>query len=108
MRHEVRLTAGAKADLRAIRDWMASVRDEEDADRLIETLGALAERLAEFPERGAFPPELLTLGIRRYRQLLHHPYRLIYRVEGQVVFVVLIADGRRDMRTLLSRRLLTG
>jgi toxin ParE1/3/4 len=34
------------------------------------------------------------------------PYRVIYRVLGNVVHVFLIADGRRDMQTLLHRRLL--
>ena len=34
------------------------------------------------------------------------PYRVIYRIMGKRVFVYLIADGRRDMPTLLERRLL--
>ena len=34
------------------------------------------------------------------------PYRLIYRVSEQDVVVFVIADGRRDMQSLLTRRLL--
>ena len=36
------------------------------------------------------------------------PYRIIYReIEDDVyVYVLVIADGRRDMRALLERRLL--
>ena len=34
------------------------------------------------------------------------PYRVIYRVIGKQVIIYLIADGRRDMQSLLSRRLL--
>ena len=34
------------------------------------------------------------------------PYRIIYRVMGDGVYVLVIADGRRDMRALLQRRLL--
>ncbi len=34
------------------------------------------------------------------------PYRIIYRVERRTVYPYLIADGRCDMQTLLSRRLL--
>jgi toxin ParE1/3/4 len=33
---------------------------------------------------------------------------VIYRVFGDRVFIHLIADGRRDMQTLLARRLLGG
>lgn len=36
------------------------------------------------------------------------PYRLVYRVAGERVYVYLIADGRRDMQSLLARRLLAG
>lgn len=45
------------------------------------------------------------LGIREYREVFFKPYRIIYRVIGTNVYVLLIADGRRDMRTLLQRRL---
>ncbi|MDO9351029.1 MAG: type II toxin-antitoxin system RelE/ParE family toxin, partial [Deltaproteobacteria bacterium] len=31
---------------------------------------------------------------------------IIYRVMDKIVYVLLIADGRRDMQTLLQRRLL--
>jgi hypothetical protein len=34
------------------------------------------------------------------------PYRIIYRIIGEYVYVMLIADGRRDMQALLQRRLL--
>jgi len=34
------------------------------------------------------------------------PYRVIYRIMENQVFVYLIADARRDMQTLLERRLL--
>jgi toxin ParE1/3/4 len=66
----------------------------------------VAESLATFPERGSHPQELLALGIREYRQSFFKPYRVIYRVIGKQVIIYVIADGRRDMQALLSRRLL--
>ena len=50
--------------------------------------------------------ELLQLGIREYRQAHFKSYRLIYRVAGKQVFIYMIADGRRDMQMLLTRRML--
>jgi toxin ParE1/3/4 len=58
------------------------------------------------PERGDYPKELLALGIREYRQTSLKPYRVIYRVAGSQVIIYLIADGRRDMQSVLTRRLL--
>ncbi len=31
---------------------------------------------------------------------------LIYRIENETVYIYLIVDGRRDMQTLLQRRML--
>jgi toxin ParE1/3/4 len=39
--------------------------------------------LAESPERGVCPKELLSLGIREYREIFFKPYRIIYRVMGR-------------------------
>jgi toxin ParE1/3/4 len=49
---------------------------------------------------------LLDLGIKDYRQELFKPYRLIYRLMGHDVVVFVIADGLRDLQSLLARRLL--
>ena len=73
-------------------------------DRLLE----VTENLTTFPERGSQPKELRLLGIKEYRQAFFKPYRIIYRVIDEQVVVYVIADGRRDMQTLLSRRLLGG
>ena len=56
---------------------------------------------------GAFPAELLALGIKRYRQVFFKPYRVIYRVLDDNVAVMLIVDGRRNLKSLLERRLLS-
>ena len=62
--------------------------------------------LSEFPERGVYPKELLALGIRGYREIFLKPYRILCRVVKNGVHVLLIVDGRRDMQSLLQRRLL--
>ena len=52
------------------------------------------------------PKELRSLGIRDYRQSFFKPYRVIYRIVNEHVVVYLSANGRRDMQSLLARRLL--
>ncbi len=105
-RFEVLLTEGAERDIEEIYDHVAEFDSPAKAEQLLRRVLATAERLARFPERGAWPKELLALGIREYRQTVIRPYRVIYRVIGKRVFVYLIADARRDMQSLLARRLL--
>jgi toxin ParE1/3/4 len=68
----------------------------------------VVESLSRFPERGSHPKELLSLGIKEYRQTFFKPYRLVYRITDRKVTIYLIVDGRRDMQAVLARRLLGG
>ncbi len=103
---EVLLTAGAEQDLESICEYIAQFDSPAQADHVLEQLVRAAQKLATYPERGSHPKELLTLGIREYRQVAFKPYRIIYRVLGNKVYVSLIVDERRDMQSLLARRLL--
>lgn len=76
------------------------------AERLLDLLENAFTSSSELPDRGATPPELLQFGDREYREIRVDPYRVVYRVVGQSVWVLLIADNRRDLQTLLQRRLL--
>jgi len=106
MRYEVLITQGAERDLEDIHDHIAEFDSPEKAEYVLGRLLDVAERLATFPDRGPHPKELQALGIREYRQTYFKPYRLIYRVIGKQVFIYLIADGRREMQSLLAGRLL--
>jgi len=106
MRYEVLITQGAERDLEEIHDHIAEFDSPEKAEYVLSRLLEVAERLATFPDRGPHPKELQALGIREYRQTYFKPYRLIYRVIGKQVFIYLIADGRREMQSLLAGRLL--
>ncbi len=108
MKFTVYLTSDAERDLADLFDYIAAHDSPEKADRVLDRIARMLSGLAEFPERGVFPRELAALGIREYREVFFKPYRILYRVSGQSVHVYLIADGRRDMRQLLERRLLEG
>jgi toxin ParE1/3/4 len=73
---------------------------------VLDRLSKVVESLSRFPELGSYTKELIALGIREYRQTSFKPYRVIYRVTGSHVVIYVIADGRRDMQSLLARRLL--
>lgn len=105
-RYEVLLTHGAEQDLEAIHDYIAEYDSEANAQRLLDRLAQAIDSLSRLPQRGSYPKELAALGIKAFRQTSFKPYRVIYRVTGKQVIVYLIADGRREMQSLLARRLL--
>lgn len=106
MKHQVRLTRDAAADLEEIGEFLFQREGPLRADQILERLEKLVAGLSRLPGRGKVPPELERLGVTDYRQLVSEPWRIIYRVDGREVHVMLIVDGRRDMQSLLLRRLL--
>ena len=103
---EVLLTEGAEQDLEAIHDYISEFECVANANYVLDQLMDVVESLSRFPERGSYPKELVGLGIKEYRQTFFKPYRVIYRVTGSQVIIYLIADARRDMQSVLARRLL--
>ena len=106
MGFEVLLTNDAARDLDEIYNYIALHDSHQKADYVLDRFEQVFFNLSEFPERGVYPNELLALGIREYRETFFKPYRIVYRVMENIVYILLIADGRRDMQSFLQRRLL--
>ena len=106
MAFAVFLTNDAARDLNEVYDYITLHDTPQKAGYILEQIEKAFSRLSRFPQRGAHPKELLALGILEYREIFFKPYRIIYRILDKNVYVLLIADGRRDMQTLLQRRLL--
>jgi toxin ParE1/3/4 len=90
----------------AIHDYITESDSVAKANDVLDAVMHVVESLSRFPERGTYPRELVGLGIKEYRQTFFKPYRAVYRVTGSQVIIYLIADGRRDIQTVLARRLL--
>jgi len=106
MRFEVLMTEDAERDLQELYSYIAENDSPGKADALLNRIEGVIETLTSQPNRGTVPRELSALGVHEYRQLSYKPYRVIYRVIDNSVYIYLIADGRRDFQTLLTQRLL--
>ncbi|MCH7888503.1 MAG: type II toxin-antitoxin system RelE/ParE family toxin [Proteobacteria bacterium] len=106
MAFRVLLVEDAERDIEDIHSYIALSDSPERADRILDALEELCNGLAEPPARGNVPKELRDLGITQYREVHHAPYRVIYQVLGDEVVIHCVLDGRRDMESLLQRRLL--
>lgn len=64
------------------------------------------EKLAQNPERYRIVPELHDAGIRSYGEIVISPYRIIFKLELKLVYVIAVLDGRRDLESVLFHRLI--
>jgi toxin ParE1/3/4 len=106
MTYKVLLTDDAVRDLEELHRYIAEQDTLVAADHVLDRIEKVFLSLAALPERAPPPKELAALGLREFREVFFKPYRVIYRLIDKQVYVYLIADGRRDMQTLLARRLL--
>ena len=107
MKHPVRITAAAKRDLEDIHEWVAQHDSLAKANYVLDRLVAVAHSIAVLPGRGSRPLEMPPGLMMEYRQVFFKPYRVIYRVTRSEIVIHLIADGRRNLQSLLLQRLTT-
>ncbi len=105
-RYRVRVIEDAEQDLIDIYTYVAASDSGEKAEHLLDRLQTLCLSLDKLATRGHIPPELERIGVTTYRQVHFKPYRVIYQISGQDVYIHCVLDGRRDMQSLLERRLL--
>ena len=105
-KYQIILTSEAERDIVDIYDYIAKKDTLQNAEYVLDNLESLILSLEETPERGHYPPELSIQGIKEFKEVVFKPYRAIYEVIGSKVIVHLCVDGRRDMKTLLERRLI--
>ena len=106
MSFQIFLTEDATRDLEDLYDYIEGHDVPGKADYVLDQIEKAFSSISENPERGTYPKELLAIGLREYREIFFKPYRIIYRISDENVYVMVIADGRRDMQALLQRRLL--
>ncbi len=106
MKYSVHLVEDAESDMTDIVRFIAEKESLEMALAVLTKIESLCDGLEQFPSRGNYPPELHKMGITHFRETRYKPYRIIYEIVDEKVFVQCILDGRRDMLSLLKRRLL--
>jgi toxin ParE1/3/4 len=106
MPYEVSLTRDAERDLEYIYRYISEKDSRVRVDHVLVRLAQATAALSTSTDRGSYVKELRALGISEFRQFFFKTYRLIYRVHASLVIVYVVADGRRDMGSLLARRLL--
>lgn len=91
---QIEWTEPAVDDLIAIRDFIA--RDSAHYSRqFVERLFDAVRPLQDNPLIGRRVPEALER--KDVRELIFHNYRLIYRVQAELVSIIAVVHARRDL-----------
>ena len=91
----IRMAASALADLEELRAWYAERGASESGERVVADVVERIEALAEHPDVGRVVPEF---GQSFLRELIHAPFRIVYRRDPAVVRIVRVWRGERRLR----------
>jgi predicted component of type VI protein secretion system len=50
--------------------------------------------------------ELQKIGIVKYREMIHKRWRMIYKIDGEKVYVLIVVDSSRNLEDILFQRLI--
>lgn len=101
---EVLVTEFAKEDLREILEYYQSL-SQKYVEKVISDFQENIFSLNKHPKSGRIVPELEKQGIENYRELIQGNYRIIYEINGDIVIVHTIIDGRRNFEDIIISKL---
>lgn len=90
-------TEQAVNSLREVLEFLSEVQHIPD-EKILEIRNQIldaADALLEHPSIGQEEPFLVNLG-RQHRRLVEGHYKIIYRIEGEYIYITDIFDSRQD------------
>jgi len=84
----------ALEDLEKIAEYIA-LSNPVAASELVQRIFEVVDRLIEFPESGREPLELEGFN---YREVVVNPFRVFYRIEDEIIYIVHVFRQEQDVR----------
>jgi len=103
---EVYVIEDAEKDLSDIYSYISRNDSLESAEYVFDAIQDACLGLSSLPSRGHVPPEMGRIGIFDYLEIHFKPYRIIYQIRENDIYVHCILDGRRSLQELLQERLI--
>jgi toxin ParE1/3/4 len=94
-KRRISFAESAVGDLEAMRAWYAEQHVPDVGERLLREAISQVERLADYPESGRMVPEF---GLAQLREIIHPPFRIVYRLDDDRVRVVRVWRGERLLK----------
>ena len=103
--YKVQWTSNAKEDLLNI---IAYIKEDSPsiAKDVYQKIRSKANSSNFLPLRGRLVPELQKEGITMYRELISSPWRIMYKVDNDTVYIMAIFDSRQNVEELLLQKLI--
>lgn len=106
MSFQVVFLKSAELDLKELRGYMVKNFGKDAWQASYAKIKDAVNTIGTFPLGGNVPEELDRLNLTQYRQVVSGMNRIIYEVRQEIIYIHIVCDTRKDMKSLLTRRLL--
>jgi plasmid stabilization system protein ParE len=104
-KYQIKWAAPAREDINEIIDYI-SQKDTNYAVKILDKIEDHVKQLDLLPERHRIVPELERYGYLLYREIIVDYWRIIYKIENNFVYIMLVIDGRRNLEDLILKKIL--
>ena len=101
----IKWTAPARDDLDEIIDYISKTNINY-AVKVLDKIEDNVKKLNRFPGRYRIVPELEKYGYFAYREIVVDYWKVIYKIENNFVYIMLVIDGRRNLDDLLLKKMI--
>lgn len=108
MSYKIVILASAEQDMKELRSYIVKSFSPATWQDTYGKLKNAIRNLQSFPLAGSIPEELERLSLTQYRQIISGMNRVIYEIRQEIIYIHIVADTRKDMKTLITQRLLRG
>jgi toxin ParE1/3/4 len=102
----IKWAAPARDDLYEIVEYIAQTNNNY-AVKVLDKIELAVKNLDRFPKRGRIVSELKKYGYTGYRELIVDYWRIMYKIENTIVYIMLVIDGRRNIEDIILKRIMT-
>ena len=93
MKYKVIIDPQAKLDLNEIFCYVAMNYNIQFANKILADFEETCFKPGKIPEQGLIPPELKSTGIKRYLEIHYKPYRIIYEIGKNLIYIHCVIDA---------------
>jgi len=104
-RFKVIWTKNAEFDLELIIEYI-KINSINTAKKIFVEIKQESNKLHTLPQRKRVVPEFQKIGIVKYREMIYKRWRIIYKIDGEKVYVLIVVDSSRNLEDILFQRLI--
>jgi len=104
-KYHIKWAAPAREDINEIIAFISQTNINY-AVKILDKIEDHVKQLVMFPEKYRIVPELERYGYLLYREIIVDYWRIIYKIENNYIYIMLVIDGRRNLEDLLLKKIL--